>query len=48
MENNDWLKEHKKLAIEYCKLKNKRKEINKQLSEIAKKLNQLDDVLIRG
>lgn len=43
----NWLKEHKNLLIKLGKLKDERKELNKQIKEAIIKLNNLDNFLLK-
>ena len=44
----NWISQHKTLIKKYIELKNKRKEVNKQIIEVSKKLNKLDEELLNG
>ena len=48
MRETSWIKEHKRLVIEYARLKNVKKSLSKDMKEVSKQLNKLDEVLIKG
>jgi hypothetical protein len=47
MREIEWLREHKRLILDYVKLKNQKKNLNIKMKQISKKLNELDEELIR-
>ena len=48
MRESEWLKEHKRLILEYVKFKNQKKNLNIKMKDISKQLNKLDNYLMTG